>query len=278
MENNMIANKKKLVSVAIAGGGTQGVNEAGALTALLDNGLSVGDLAGTSAGSIVAGIYALTKDVAALKSISISADYASLISFSWIQFLLTRYLNDGHAVKEWLLSITHNAAMGDCLIPLKIISGDIDTGGIQVWSSKDHPDMLLADAIYSSMALPFIFPAYLDRFVDGGTVRNIPVQFLHGPKKIGIAISSGFTKRDVTGLLERATRLLSMLLTDDDTILEALAKESKMPIVKLPTLGYGFLDRTMTQEQKLELFDSGYKTMNDYLNSRSGKSWMSRNV
>lgn len=274
----MIVDEKSLVSVAIAGAGTQGVNEAGALSSLLDAGMNVRDLAGTSAGAIISGIYALTKDKEVLKSLSISADYAKLLDFNWFNFLLNQNLNTGKDVRDWLGNITDHAKMGDCQIPLKLICGDLDTGGVQVWSNTTHPTMLLADAIYSSMALPFIFPPYLDRFVDGGTVRNIPLQFLDGPKKIGIAISNDFTVKRISTFVAKATRLLSMLLTDDDTILEALGTAYKIPVVKLPSLGYGFLDRNMTQSEKLELFNSGYNTMTDYLNSRSGKSWMSRKV
>ena len=47
------------IGIALAGGGIRGIAHAGVLKALEDNGIKIEAIGGTSAGSIVAALYAM---------------------------------------------------------------------------------------------------------------------------------------------------------------------------------------------------------------------------
>ncbi|MCC8496240.1 patatin-like phospholipase family protein [Xanthomonas hortorum pv. gardneri] len=67
--------------------------------------------------------------------------------------------------------------------PLKIVSTNLTTKGIQVFSARSTPDVSIADAVCASICLPYIFKPYevaLDhdrkcKFVDGGLLSNLPL-------------------------------------------------------------------------------------------------------
>jgi predicted acylesterase/phospholipase RssA len=62
-------------------------------------------------------------------------------------------------------------------IPLAVIAADIDTGEMQVYSSRSHPRMKVIDAVRRSMSIPFVFePQGPDgQIVDGGLFANFPL-------------------------------------------------------------------------------------------------------
>lgn len=65
----------------------------------------------------------------------------------------------------------------DLRIPLAVVATDIDTGVMQVYNSKQHGDMEVAEAVRRSMSIPFVFQPRGGRrqFVDGGLLSNFPL-------------------------------------------------------------------------------------------------------
>lgn len=265
------------VMPAFGGAGTVGGAEVGAYLALEEiPDFETVQTAGTSAGSIIAALIALGYTGSMLKESTIDADYASLINES-IFNLINGTLCSNHNVISWLKEKTEMKQMKDCNITLQTITTDVVEACPHVWDSRLYPDMYVWEAIYSSMAIPFIFKPYLNRYVDGGATRNIPVQYLDGPGAIGIAIKESCEKGPITGTFNMASRLISLLLTDDDVLIEDWSKQVKIPIVQLSTDHCGFLERNMTKFEKEALVDSGYKNMKSFLTSLRGKRWISKN-
>lgn len=65
----------------------------------------------------------------------------------------------------------------DLKIPLALIAADVETGRMRVYNSKDHPEMVVAEAVRRSMSVPLAFQARGARgqIVDGGLFSNFPV-------------------------------------------------------------------------------------------------------
>lgn len=264
------------LAVAFGGAGTVGGAEVGAYMALEEiNDLLIQLLIGTSAGSIVAALAAMGYTGEQMKKITIDADYANLINENIFNLIGGTLASNGNVI-AWLQKLTENKQMKDVSIPLATITTDVVEACPHAWDSRIYPDMPIHEAIYSSMAIPFIFKPYLNRYVDGGATRNIPVQYLEGSAKIGIAIKESCEKGPITGPFNMASRLISLLLTDDDVLLEDWSKQVKIPIIQLPTDNAGFLERHMGLAQKEKLVDTGYQTMKAFLTSLRGKRWMSQ--
>jgi predicted acylesterase/phospholipase RssA len=263
------------VNLAIAGAGTIGGAEVGACMALDEvPNLEIEKVAGVSAGSIIAALVAIGKSVEEIKDITIDADYASLINESIFNLMFHKTICSSGPVQKWLKKITNQLQMKDVVIPLKIITTDAVEGVPQVWSSEEHPNMYIWEAVYSSMAIEFVFPPYQNRYVDGGTLRNIPVQYINPKGGIGIAVQQTYQKGPLKGVFNTAGRYLSLLLSDEDILIEDWAKLAKIPVVQVHPDGFGFLDRSMSKNDKIRLVDTGYQNMKAFLESAKGKRWI----
>lgn len=268
--NSNIVNAVK-VAVATGGAGLLGGCEVGAHQALLDFGYIHGDLSGTSAGSIVSGVLACGKTPAECYDIVTTADYKKLIDYNILGLLLgvRKSIANSSYVKDFLKDITGNMLMGDVKIPLKTITSDTWEQKIHCWSSHMYPDMPVWEAIYSSMAIPYVFDKYMDRYVDGGVLANLPVDYLdHQYPRIGFNVHEHSQTGPLNGWLSEAGRLLSMMLSSNVKTVEVWAKATNVPIVQLPAGKLGFLDRNMTIEQKKELYQWGYNAVSEFLSAK----------
>jgi NTE family protein len=67
------------------------------------------------------------------------------------------------------------------VIPLKIVVTDVDRSAVEVFDTETAPDVVVAEAVAASIAIPLVFrPARIPsfrpgRFADGGLVANFPV-------------------------------------------------------------------------------------------------------
>lgn len=67
------------------------------------------------------------------------------------------------------------------VLPLKIVATDVDRGSLEVFDAIDTPDVVVAEAVAASIAIPVVFrPALIPsfrpgRFADGGLVANLPI-------------------------------------------------------------------------------------------------------
>lgn len=262
------------IPAAISGAGTNGGAEVGAVAALADNGIQITRPVGTSAGSITAALIALGRTPAQCKQIVLDADYAELIDYSYLTVPGRWTAASNKNVIAWLREITEDQAMEDCAIPLVTVSGNLVTQTPMYWRSWEVPKMPVWKAVYSSMAIPFIFPPYLGEYVDGGTMDNLPVNQLPTMRKrLALAVTSFTSGEPVSGPVDQALRLLSMMLEANVMQSEAYAKSLGIPVIKLDVGRRGFLVRDMTRSDKETLYQIGYSAVTEWLGSAEGKAW-----
>ncbi|MGC9239851.1 MAG: patatin-like phospholipase family protein [Acidithiobacillus sp.] len=263
-----------LVEVAWSGAGTNGAAEAGAYAALEAHNILPIYTVGTSAGSIVAALAALGKTGAQMKEIVLDADYARLIDYQWWSIPGRWTLASARNVQAWLREITDEQQMQDCQIPLTTVTADLWEQRSVYWRSAEVPQMPVWQAVYSSMAIPYIFPKWLDRYVDGGTMDNLPVAELPGRhKRLALLATEVSTTGPVTGPIDEASRALSMMLSANVDQARVYARAMGVPVVCLPCGNLGFLDRHQTQSDKLRLWQAGYQAVEQFLASEEGKRW-----
>lgn len=213
------------LGVALSGGSVRGMSHIGALRALEEEGLKPDMVAGTSAGSIVASLYATGMSLeciekAVLKHATHMVDFdlsGMLAAIMKIGPLFKGYpvidgLVKGNRIECIMRKLTGEKKMCEANIPLAITATDVIDGGAVVFVSdkKYKPyasgamychDVLIAEAVRASIAIPVIFrPKTMEvngrrrRLVDGGVVNNLPIDVLKsmGARKI-IGINLGYS-------------------------------------------------------------------------------------
>ena len=194
--------------LALAGGGTRGAAHGGGLTALEEAGLLPDRIAGASAGSIVAGLYASGMKTGDMRETVrwLSRHGRSLIDPDMLgialflpQILLGREttlkgLIKGNRLQRFLCDLTDGLDIqGNCgglLIPaVDINSGDTVTftnlfreeipySALRQEHVKWERSGLLCDIMMASSSVPAVFcPRQMNGFllVDGGVTNNLPV-------------------------------------------------------------------------------------------------------
>ena len=260
---------------AISGAGTLGSLEVGAVSALWTHTRSSA-LVGTSAGSIVAGLLALGHSPSNLYDIVISADYAKLIPMNEWLFPVREYLASNKNVIAWLKEITNQQTMGDCQIPFTAICSDLNTGKARTWDSWLLPDMPMWEAILCSMSIPQVYPAWEGRYMDGGMVDNLGINYLPGKyKRLGLKVTEATRIGPVRGLIHQVEREVGMMLSASEQDMVLLAKASGIPIIRLPAGNLGFLDTGMTSAQKIGLYQRGRDAVAQWMVTAEGAKWLS---
>ena len=258
---------------ALSGAGTLAALHVGAVNALWQY-TRPGALVGTSAGSIVAGCLATGMQPVAMKHVVLSADYRKLIPMNRWLAPFRGYLASTRNVRAWLLELTMGQIMADCEIPFTAIASDLQTGRVQTFSTTSHPQMLVADAILASMSIPDVFPAFQGRYVDGGVLCNLGVQYLpKAGRRLALRVTEAQTVGPVTGFVDEQERLVSMMLSASESDEVTLARAYNVPVIDLPGGNLGFLNRNMTQAQKEGLYQAGYEAAEAWMESGEGKRW-----
>ncbi|OHE01555.1 MAG: patatin [Sulfurimonas sp. RIFOXYD12_FULL_33_39] len=167
---NKLKNKK--VALALGGGAVLGAAHIGVIKALEEFGVEIKAISGTSAGAIVASLYAFGKSVKEIEKIVLEFEWKNLSSLTLSKYGVLSNEKIGEMIKLNIGDKTFKEAK----IPLAMIATDI-TNGDKVVLDKGS----VADAVMASTCIPGIFvPIELDgRFlVDGGVVENIPLSCL----------------------------------------------------------------------------------------------------
>ena len=258
---------------AISGAGTLAALHVGAVNALWQH-TRPDALIGTSAGSIVSGCLATGMTPTHMRQVVMSADYRKLIPMSPWLAPIRGYLASTSNARAWLLELTLGQSMADCEIPFTAISSDLNTGHVQTFGTASHPQMLVADAILASMSIPDVFPAFRGRYVDGGVLCNLGVQYLPKTgKRLALRVTEAHTAGPVTGFIDEQERLISMMLSASEFDEVTLARAYAVPVIDLPGGNLGFLNRGMTQPQKEGLYQAGYEAAQAWIDSVEGKQW-----
>lgn len=169
---------RKKIGLALSGGAARGFAHVGVLRLLVENGVPIDMVAGTSAGSILGGAIASGMSIEKIENMSRSIGWTDIgrPSLSPLGLLqnepLGRYLAKHFPVTRF----------EEMPIPFAAIACDLQTGDEVVL--KDKGDAIFA--IRASCAVPGIFTPSTDEddrmLVDGGAVRPLPCSIL---KKMG---------------------------------------------------------------------------------------------
>jgi len=193
----------KKVGIVLSGGGIRGIAHLGVLKALINAGIKISHISGTSAGSIVGAFYASGIDpeegleifmkTKLLRFIRPALGSLGLVSIDYTSNLLKNYFPEDK--------------IENLKIPLTITATNFSEGTLSYFDKGP-----LIRAIQASCCIPGIFrPIMIDgqMYVDGGILNNFPVEPLLNNCDFIIGSSCNHLKpvssiTNITSLMARA--------------------------------------------------------------------------
>lgn len=163
--------KPPRIGLALGGGAARGFAHIGVIQVLEEAGIKVELVVGTSAGSLVAALYASGKSGKELAATALTMDESAIADWSFPGRGLIR----GEALARWVREHTAGRSIEQMSLPLGIVATDLDSGAAILFQRGDT-----GVAVRASSAVPAVFqPVKIGQreYVDGGLVSPVPVRF-----------------------------------------------------------------------------------------------------
>ena len=280
------------------GGGVKGIGLVGALKRAEEERVVLKRVAGTSAGAIVASLYAAGYAADELFDLLNKTDFRDFMDdgmaekkgkgfIGWLKSLFNKIkvmlfrvslnygIYKGDIFYKWIKDRLKEKGVTyfkDLKIPLKVVTSDITNKRMLIFDSEKHADVEVSKAIRMSMSIPIFFYPYkwqdpeLDMrclVVDGGMLSNYPINIfddiLERPT-IGFKLIS----LEETQPPEPITNIVNYIKSILDTMMLAHEKihvkdTDWAKTIKIPTGDIKTTQFDLTDEKKDWLYRSGYE-------------------
>jgi NTE family protein len=170
------APRRPRIGLALGGGAARGFAHIGVIQALEESGFAPDLVVGTSAGSLVAALFASGKSGRELATIADAMDETAFADWSYPGRGLIR----GEALAKFVRDKTNRRDIEQMKVPLGIAATDLDSGEGILFRRGDT-----GTAVRASSAVPAVFQPVkigVREYVDGGLSAPIPV---HHARQMG---------------------------------------------------------------------------------------------
>lgn len=289
------------------GGGVKGTAFVGAVNCLQDNGYKWQNLAGTSAGSIVAALLAAGYTAKELEEIMINMSYTKLLKKNILNDIpvvgnVFQLVNDfgiysSRVIENWMFERLWEKGKTKFKdiekegIMLKIIAADITRRSILIFPDDlkkygiNPGEFSIAKAVRMSCSIPFFFkPVKLkyddktDYIVDGGLISNFPIWVFDSdtaPKwpTFGFKLTNDSRKNHFKkNIVENKKNLISYSIDVINTAFDRdeevyVADKDSVRTINIPTMGVNATDFAISKKKTMELYRSGYNSTKVFLDS-----------
>lgn len=180
----------RTVGLVLGGGGARGLAHLGVVKAMVEAGIPIDAVGGTSIGALMSALYA--RDVNYYSAQAFAKSFSQRISSKWRQLFdltypITSWLT-GHAFNRGLWKIFGDLQIEDLWLPFFCVTTDIAHSKMVV-----HRSGYIWRYVRASMSLSGILPPMCDNgalLIDGGYFNNVPVDVMMVPET---STSSGAT-------------------------------------------------------------------------------------
>ncbi len=166
------------IGLALGGGAARGFAHVGVIQVLEEAGLRPNLVVGTSAGSLVAALYASGKSPQELRRVAETMEEAEITD--WMMPILNRGALRGEALARYVNTQVGGKHIEQMKIPLGIVATDLRSGNAVTFRLGNT-----GSAVRASSAVPAVFqPVRIGEreYVDGGLVAPVPV---HQAREMG---------------------------------------------------------------------------------------------
>lgn len=240
--------KGKKIALALGGGSVLGGVHVGVLKALEEYDVEIKSISGTSAGGIVASLYAFGKSPKEIEQIVLNFEWKNLVTLTLSKYAILSNQKIGEMIKENIGDVN----IEDAKIMLSMIATDI-TNGQKVILDKGST----ADAVMATTCVPGIFiPVELNGrlLVDGGIIENVPLSCLRDKDVdfiIGVDLICDNSHKKPENIIEILYNSFNFLVKINKNI---QLKEANI-LIKPDLSNYNAIDLA----QMKELINIGYK-------------------
>jgi NTE family protein len=197
-----VKTKKPVIGLALGGGAARGFAHIGVIKALESQGIFPNLVVGTSAGSVIAALYASGYRGTELQKIALSLDEAAITD--WALPFSGRFggMIKGDALQTMVNRLVKNQTIENMSMPLGIVGTDLQTGNGILFQRGDT-----GQAVRASCSIPGVFqPTIIQgrEYVDGGLVSPVPVRYakqMGADIVIAVNISTEPSAQDSSGSL-----------------------------------------------------------------------------
>jgi NTE family protein len=230
------------IGLALGGGAARGFAHIGVIKALEAHGIHPDLVAGTSAGSVVAALYASGMSGLQMNKAALKLDEASISD--WAMPFRSRGFLKGVALENYLNTTLNNRKIEQLKMPLGIVATDLRTGEPILFQRGNT-----GQAVRASCSVPSIFePVTIGghEYVDGGLVSPVPAAFAH---KMGadFVIAVDISSRPESGVTVSSLDMLMQTFTIMGQTIKAYELDKYANVVIRPNLakmgGADFADR-----------------------------------
>jgi NTE family protein len=200
----------KSVGYVFSGGGSKGLAHAGVIKFLEEIGIFPTEIAGSSAGGIVAALYAWGKTPEEILQF-----FKSIYFFHWKHFTFKKAgFTDSESFKNYFYTIFEDATIGDLKFPIHVTATNMVKGKLKIFDKNTK----IVDAVLASSAFPGIISPYEiegNLYSDGGILNHFPTDILQGRCEaiIGVYVSpiQKIDKKDLNSIKSVTTRAFDLL-------------------------------------------------------------------
>jgi len=251
--------KPAKIAVVLGGGASKGFAHIGVLKVLEAQKIPVHMVVGTSAGSLVASLYASGKSAFELQELALKLDKDKVIDYDWK--LWSGAVIKGDKLESFINSTLKNTPIEKLKIPFYAVATNIATGEEAVFD-RGNTGM----AVRASCSVPAVFrPVKIgsSTYVDGGVVSPVPVDAARrngADIVIAVDISGGLNKDVPDGMMDTMKKSVGIMYnkiaeyqiknadvvirpdmknigsTDMDKFNEAILEGEKAATLKIPEL------------------------------------------
>ena len=280
-----------LIDGVFSGGGLKGFALVGAYQVLEEKGYRFQNVAGTSAGAILASFIAVGYTAKEIEKLLDELDLVGLLDprrtilplplMKWIHLYWRMGLYKGNALEKWFLEkLAYKGVYSFSDLPpgaLKLVASDLTHGRMIVLpddlerygiSPESFP---IARALRMSCGIPFFFePVKLKVgagdtiVVDGGVLSNFPLWIFdnaNGKKErpvLGLKLSGSqdeLEERKINNALQLFEALFSTMKNAHDN--RYIARKHEKDIIFIPVKGYSATEFDLDEESKNALVEVG---------------------
>ena len=214
--------RKSNIALVLGSGAARGFAHIGVIKMLESQGIRPNIVVGTSAGSVIAALYASGYSGLDLNRIGLNLDEAAIAD--WAYPFAGRFggLIKGDALQSMVNREVQNKAIEQMSIPLGIVATELHTGKGVLFQRGDT-----GLAVRASCSVPGVFqPAMIQgkEYVDGGLVAPVPVRYAQEMGAnfiIAVNISSDtntFNSSGTLGLLQQTINIMQQSINQYEIV------------------------------------------------------------
>ncbi|HOJ77762.1 MAG TPA: patatin-like phospholipase family protein [Bacillota bacterium] len=214
------------IILVLGGGGARGFAHIGVLQVLMETGIKISGIVGTSMGALIGSTFASGTDLYYLEKVIDAMSWENLVDLRLPSFGLI----DGNKIKCLIDLLTKGKNFNELDTKLWVVATNLLTGEEVIF--KEGP---LAPAVRASISIPGIFNPVEHQgqiLVDGAVVAGVPVEvakMMNGDITIAVNVSFDHTHHRINNVFDVLAKVMDIMGNRLDALQMSVADVTIVP-------------------------------------------------